>query len=79
MHTQTGQYTRIEYFDASFHDGSSHALWCVRATGTGHSLDWADQAAWPTPPDDEFEDSDGRIATRRTPSEVSYGDDDIAF
>jgi hypothetical protein len=26
-------FTPIEFFDASFHDGSEHTLWCLRVTG----------------------------------------------
>jgi hypothetical protein len=73
-----GQFTRIEFFDASFHTGSPHTLWCVRALGTGFSTDWFYGLF--EGPDEEFEDSDGRIATRRVVSHgASCGDDDIEF
>lgn len=54
MHTHSGQFTRIEFFDASFHTGSQHTLWCVRALGTGWSHDWLDPVEGL--PDDEFDD-----------------------
>ena len=37
MPIEIGQYTRIEFFDASFHSGSKFPCWCVRVLGTGYA------------------------------------------
>jgi hypothetical protein len=33
-------FTPIEFFDASFHDGSEHTLWCLRVTDAVRFEKW---------------------------------------
>ena len=48
-------FTPIEFFDASFHDGSEHALWCLRVTGAVRFEKWeATKGYVVPPPKDDF-------------------------
>jgi len=48
-------FTPIEFFDASFHTGSEHTLWCVRVTGAVRYEKWeAPKGCVVPPPQDDF-------------------------
>jgi hypothetical protein len=48
-------FTPIEFFDASFHDGSEHTLWCLRVTGAVRFEKWeATKGYVVPPPKDDF-------------------------
>lgn len=50
-------YTPIEFYDASFYDGSSHALWCVRVTGSTQYTQLTTPKGYVVPPPNDFVDS----------------------
>jgi hypothetical protein len=49
-------FTPIEFFDASFHDGSEHTLWCLRVTDAVRFEKWgkATKGYVVPPPKDDF-------------------------
>ena len=56
MQVRTGQFSRIEYFDASHADGSAHTLLCTRYLGIGWSDDWSGTPTWHSTIDDGSDD-----------------------
>ena len=48
-------FTPVEFFDASFHTGSEHTLWCLRVTGAVRFEKWeATKGYVVPPPKDDF-------------------------